>query len=406
MDYKGIRDGQKVAKKGIIILFIMAVIKLTVGYITGLEVVVAYGINTFADMIGIFAAYIGLKLSFKNADAHFRYGYYKIETVISLLISLGIIYLGGRIFLESFSVLDTENTGQFFGIAVAATLTGMWHAWRLSRELVEAGIKANSLSLIASGKDKGKDALAGFAILASIFANYFQIPYVEGAVSFVISLMILKEGLTTFKESLLYLLDYWNDPKMIKKIKKIFRKEKDLILKVRKVKLRRAGTFILGEAFVEINPFAGIQDLRAELDFLSKEIKEVDPYLKDFSIYTHIPKLRNLKIAVPVKKGEDMDAELAGTLEETRGYVFVEIKNGVMDSFYFQEFLAGDSPEKNKTLQLIYLLKEEKVNVLINNKLNSLLYYNLRRTHNILVYPNFSDVRTVEGTIKLLLIDI
>ena len=42
---------------------------------------------------------------------------------------------------------------------------------------------------------------------------------------------------------------------------------------VKKLRLRRAGNFIFGESFVEINPFAGIEDLREELDLLQGKSK-------------------------------------------------------------------------------------------------------------------------------------
>jgi len=37
--------------------------------------------------------------------------------------------------------------------------------------------------------------------------------------------------------------------------------------------------------------------------------------------------------------------------------------------------------------------------------MHSLIDYQLRRLHNVEVYPNFSNVKDVENTVKLLLID-
>ena len=264
-----------------------------------------------------------------------------------------------------------------------------------------AGERVNSLSLIANARDKKMDVFAGFIVLVSIIANYQKIPYVESAVTIVIALIILRVGILSAKESLFFLLDYWNNPRLFRKIKKILKHEKDLITKIHKIRLRRAGTFIFGEAFVEINPYAGIQDLREELDLLRAKIMDLDPYIRDFPIYTHISKSDNVKVALPVKSGKSLKAKVASNLKETHSYLFVTLKKGKVNDFYVKTLRAKDK----KPVEFANFLKDEKANIIINNKLNSLIYYNLRRTHHILIYPNFSDVKTVGETLKLLMLD-
>ncbi|MFC1615980.1 cation diffusion facilitator family transporter [Patescibacteria group bacterium] len=401
MNKTALIHGEKVAKHAIIHLIVLGCIKTVVGLVTGMTVIMADAISSFADTLSVFASYIGLRLSRKSANKNFEYGYYKVETFMALIISFSIIYLAYEIFMRSLETFSNPSEGQFRYFAIIATMAAIVHSVRLSKKLQDAGRKVNSLSLIASGKDKFMDVFAGFAIIASVLANYQGVPYIEGVISMIISLIILKEGLLTGKESLFYLLDYWNDPILTRKIRKIFREEKDLIVKVKKLRLRRAGTFIFGQAFVEINPFAGIQDLREELDLLQEKIKSLNPYIKDFSIFSHISKSEVVKIAVPIKSGQNLDAKIASTLKETSAYLFANIKKSKVESFYIKKL----SKENKKTIEIAEFLKHEKVNILIDNKLSSLVYYNLRRTHHILIYPNFSDIKTAGDTIKLLMID-
>ena len=77
------------------------------------------------------------------------------------------------------------------------------------------------------------------------------------------------------------------------------------------------------------------------------------------------------------------------------------IVNGKIGDYYIKELKESEK----KPTQLDNFIKQEKVNILIDNKLNSLVYYNLRRTQHILIYPNLSDINTVKDTIELLLID-
>jgi len=402
MQNNALLEGERVAKVSIFRLLLLGMLKLTVGLFTGLTVIIADSISTFADTLGVFASYIGLRLSRKTADEHFKYGYYKIETFAALLISLGIIYVGSLILIRSIDTFNLAPTGQHRIYAIFMTIMAIISSYFLFKSLKKAGDAANSLSLIASAQDKKMDVFAGFAVLISIIANYNSIPYVEGIVSGIISLLILKVGIFSAKESLFFLLDYWDDPIMSRKIKKILTSEKDLIINVKRLKLRRAGTFVFGQAFVEINPFAGIQDLREELNFLQQKIESINPYIKDFVIYSHIPKSDKIKIAIPITKGKDLNAKVASTLKSTTAYLFVEIRDNKVGKFYTKKLAI----QQKNPVEFSNFLKDEKINVLIDNRLNSLIYYNLRRTHHVLIYPNFSDIHKAKDTLKLFLIDL
>ena len=394
-------EGEKIAKQSIIKLFLLSLIKGAAGIFTGMTVIVADAVSTLADTLGIFAAYIGLKLSRRTADSKCEYGYYKIETFAAFLISLGIIYVGYVILVDSIESFTTPTPGSFYAFGILATLISIIASIMLSKKLAEAGAKVNSLALTASAKDKRTDVFASFGVLLSIVANYLEIPYVEGTISSLIALVILKEGISSAKESLFFLLDYWDDPKLYNQIRKIFEQEKDLVLEVKKLRLRRAGTFIFGEAFIKLNPFAELQDLREELELLQRKILELNPYFKDFSIYTSVPKSEKIRVAVPIKKGTTLNSELAPTLKSTNAYLFTEIKNNKIHNSYIKKL----SKEDKKPVELANFLKKEKVNILIDNNLNSLLYYNLRRTNHILIYPQFGDVKNASDTLKLLLLD-
>lgn len=396
-----LREGEKAALHGIFKLVGLGIIKIIAGLLTGMTVIIADAISTFADTLGIFASYIGLRLSRKSADEHFKYGYYKIETFAALVISIGIIYLGYYIFRESIKTFMEPKQANFYTVGMIATIIAIISSYLLWKKLQAAGEKANSLSLIASAKDKKMDMIAGGAVLISIIANYQNIPYVEGIVSIIISLIILKVGITCSKESLFFLLDYWNDPILTRKINKVFNAEHDLIIKVRRLRLRRAGTFIFGEAYVDINPYAGIVDLREELNILQDKIKKLNPYIKDFAIYSNIPKTKKARIAIPIKRGRGMNATVASTLSETIGYLFVDLKDEKIARHYFRSLKKS---QKNP-VQLSNFIKKEKVNILIDNNLNSLIYYYLRRTHHVFIYPHFADIKNAKKTVELLLID-
>jgi len=399
---KNLIVGERIARSSLLTLVGLTIVKAFAAYFTGMVVLVADMLSSITDIISLFASYIGLKLSRKTADNKFEYGYYKVETFGSLLVSLLIVYFGYKVFGDAAESFWAAPTGLFHAVGFATTFISIIFSVRLARKLADAARRTNSISLMNNAIDKKLDIVASFAVLASILSNMYSIQYVESVISMVMAVMIIKVGIDSTKESLFYLLDYWDNPKLLRKIKKIILKNTEIVLKIKKIRMRRAGTFIFGEAFIEVNPFADMVDLREEIDLMTKQIQEANPYIKDFTIFTHLTKFKRIRIAMPVQEGYGLKAKLAKSLKKTVAYEFVDIKGQKVSKKYRKRIKAPSKDAKD----LINFLKKEKINVVIDNGLNSLVYYNLRRYSHIQVYPNFSNIKTVGDAVKLLTIDL
>lgn len=397
-----LQHGSHVAFVSMVKIFLLAVLKTIVGLTTGMVVLIADALASFADMTALFATYLGLRISQKSEDKGFRYGYYKVETVASLIVSLIIIYLGIKIFfdsLERFQELE-ESSYQFLGIIMVAI--SIIESRHMAHKLKHTGNEINSRSLINCGIDKTVDVYVQIAVFAGILANTFHIPYVEGTIGMGISLMTLKVGLESAKESLFFLLDYFDDQKMIDKIRDKIKEKSHIINDIHDIRMRRAGTVIFGEAVLDINPYIEVRDIRNELNRLEHAIENVDEYIQHFSLLIAIPHPRKIRVALPVRNKKDLHSNLADSMVEAKYYLFVDISAGKIKKFYFKEFNFNPSDFGG----IVEFFEKERINVIINNNMHSLLYYNLRHLKKIQIYPNFNNVDDAENTIKLLMIDL
>jgi cation diffusion facilitator family transporter len=396
-------QGERIAKKSLINLIMMTGLKAIAAYLTGMVVLLADTLSTITDIISLFASYIGLKLSRKSADKNFGYGYYKVETFGALIVSLLIIYFGYDVFKQAVENLYVEPTGQAHIIGLVVTIVSVFFSISLARKLADAARKTNSMSLMNNAVDKKLDIVASFAVIGSIVANMYGVMYVESVISMVMSVMILKVGVDSTKEALFYMLDYWDDPIMIRKIRKIILHKTDVVLSIKRIRMRRAGTFIFGEAFVEINAFADLIDLKEELEIMDKEIKELNPYIKDFTIHTQITKTKKIRLAIPVTgEGSGLNAKIASSLRKTKAYEFIDIRGSRVSKKYRKKI----KPEEKGSEAFVEFIKKEKPNIIIDNGLKSLMYYNLRHTNHIRVYPHFSNTKVVDDAVKLMMIDV
>lgn len=380
---------------------VLAALKAVVGYSTGIVVLMADALSSFSDMLGIFASYIGLKMSQRRADTGFKYGYYKAESFAAFLASVLIIALGLEVLKESYERLFALEASHDHLLAIGQVSVTIAISLHLSFSLIKTGKKINSLSLINSGKEKRSDLIAQIAVIAGIAASYFKIPYLEGIIGMILSVLILKVGIQSGKESLFFLLDYFDDQELVEKVKKIIITKSRIVRSVKNIRMRRAGTYIFGEAFLEINPMVETKDIRNDLNVLNEKIAKASKHLKDFSIFFEVPATRKIRVAVPVKNDDGLKSLLASTFEETRYYIFVDVQDGKILGIHSKPFPF-------RTFDFIGItgfLQKEDAKIVINNNMHSLLFYNLRRLHHILVYPHFQNITDVENTIKLLLID-
>lgn len=401
-EHANLEYGAKVSLIAIVRILALGILKAVVGYTTGMVVLVADALASFSDVLGLFATYIGLKISEKSADKGFRYGYYKVETVTSLIVSAIIIYFGIEILIESIERLQhpAESSNQFLGVFVViiASVQSIY----LAKRLKNAGKKINSTSLLNCGKDKLLDVYVQFAVLGGIAANYFNIPYLEGSIGIGISIMTLKVGYDAAKESLFFLLDYFDDQKLIKTVRKTILKKSKIVQGITDLRMRRAGTFIFGEAVLEINPYTDAKTIRNELKNLNETIINLDEYIKDFALLIAIPKPEKIRVAVPANECKKLNSKLAENMEETTHYIFVDIVNNKVVNTYCKKFTFTPA---NINKMVDYFI-DEKTNIIINSNMHSLLFYNLRHLKNIQVYPNFYNVVDVKSTIKLLMLDL
>jgi cation diffusion facilitator family transporter len=400
-DTDNLKYGSRMALFGIAEIVLLALFKATLGYMTGIVVLIADALSSGADLLTLFASYVGLKISQRPADKNFKYGYYKAETFAAFITSLAIIYFGLEILMESVGRITTMEPSQNQYLAVISVAVSTVVTLHLARFLQKTGKKINSIALIDTGKEKKMDLLMQVAVLIGVGASYYRIPYLEGIIGIVISGMTLKVGLETAKESLFFLLDYFNDPDMLDKVKKIIRAKSHIVKSIKDIRMRRSGTIIFGEAFLEIDPYAQTKDLRNDLNNMQEEIKRSSPYLKDFLLFVTVPRPSTIKVALPVKEDKGLQSKLAHLYEDTKAYIFVNVKKDRIVSYYGRNF----NYKPDDFSAILRFLEGEKVNVVINNDMHSLIYYQLRRLHNVEVYPNFSNVKDVENTVKLLLID-
>lgn len=274
-----LKRGEKVAKYSTYINLFLTVVKGAVGYISGSISLIADAMHSFSDVFSSLAVYLGLKISQRKPNQRFPYGYYKVETFVSFVVSVLILVAGIEIMYESIKSIINPHTLKYPTIGIVIALLSAIICYILAIYKEKIGKKIGSQALINDGKHSLIDTFSSLIVFIGILSSFFGYEWIEGLAGIIISILIFHMGIELCKADILALLDAGIDPKIINKIKNIAEKV-DGVRGAHAIRLRRCGPYIFGEMHLELDPEKTIKDAHKIIlkvkDKVKDEIKSVD----------------------------------------------------------------------------------------------------------------------------------
>ena len=205
---------------GIVANIFLVIFKTTIGLLSNSIAIVLDAVNNLSDVASSLITIVGTKLAGKEPDKKHPFGHGRIEYLSAMLIAVIILYAGITSLFESGKQIIHPETPEYnpvlliiIGVAVVVKIVLGFYVKRV-------GKKVNSDSLINSGEDATLDAVISFSTLAAagIFL-FFQIS-LEATLGAIISVVILKSGISMLKSTISQLLGEQSDIEVAKKIQK------------------------------------------------------------------------------------------------------------------------------------------------------------------------------------------
>ena len=167
-------------------------------------------VHSFSDVLTTLIAWIGVKVSKKEADNSHPYGHERLECVASLILGLVLLATGigvGKVGAENILSGHYESLaipGTIALVAAAVSIIGkeaMYWYTRYYAKLI------NSAAFLADAWHHRSDALSSIGSLIGIGGAMLGYPVLDSVASVVICLFIVKVALDISKDSLVKMLD-------------------------------------------------------------------------------------------------------------------------------------------------------------------------------------------------------
>ncbi len=349
--------------RSVILNVILALSKLTVGFISQNNLIVADGIHSVSDVVSSTFILISIKISGKKSE-RFPYGLHKVEDLASLIGGLIILYAAFYIFREALvknhpltSNFKTTYLIIFLTLILLSQSTFAIFESKASKKLNSPGVNTDLL-------DWSLDAGSTMIALLGIIMHHFGIMHAQRVAMAIIALIISKEALETIKNSLFTLLDASIDKKIVEKAKSIIMSH-PAVDNLKTIYIRRAGSIYIADITLQIkerNMFIA----HDTIDTIEKKLKDEIPGLEIITLHYEPSTDKPQKKAVLL----DENGNIAKRIRDvTKVKILTKTKDGKDIEYTIDNAFYGRG--KGHSLKLLTWLVKEDLSEVVFNPISS-----------------------------------
>ncbi len=284
MSSSNLKTGAIFAQAAFLIVLVVGIVEVIAASFATSTALLADGIQSFATSLIFLIIWIGIRLSGRSPDGTFHFGYYRIESLGSLIAAFVLSVFGGFILFEAYNAWITQrgvtNAETALLVAsVSAVVVLAVSAWinRASRRLGSNALKVGGLSGVL-------DALASVAVLIGVsLSRYLGVLHADSIAGILIAGAIFVSAYSIFKESSLVLVDACSCGDIVGAIGEMARSIKG-VKEVHSIRLRKLGPYLTGDMHVVVSSEMLVREADQIATEVEEKIKQMFDKVLDFKI--------------------------------------------------------------------------------------------------------------------------
>jgi len=345
--------------------------KLVVSSLSGSLALQADAFDNLTDIIMVFAAIVGIYYAKKKPNKKFPYGYYKIENIISLIISMVIFFTAYNIIVTSFSQISETIAGAPKQIIVTPTIflfliISLLISFLSTIYLKVVGKQTKSPIIQSQATEKLYDNLISSSVIIGFISALFGVNLVDSIISLVIALLIIKGGYDIFLTSTKTLLDAVIDFDKRNELYKIIDRFPN-VKEIENIEIRSYGRYIFLEVVIELNKELHLHQVELLKDSISVKIKAEFPEIFKIIIISQAQPKEIIKIAVPINEDNGLNSKISGHFGESPFFSIMELQEKYNQFKLINHFIVPNKfkdEEKRKGILISEWFLEEKIDKL------------------------------------------
>lgn len=282
------RDIRHVTVVGAWINALLASIKLTAGYLSQSQALIADGLHSVSDLMSDFLLLFAARHATRDADAEHPYGHGRIETLFGIAqglilggFAVGIAYDAAQRLLEPARLLQPGIAALVIaGVAVLAKEGLYRYTLRAARRLRSNMLRGNAW-------DHRSDAISSVIVVVGVSGTLLGLPYLDALAAIGVALMIVKIGWDLIWQSLRELIDTALDAETVERIRQQILRVSG-VRHVHMLRTRKSGGDALVDVHIQVDPTLSVseghrigervrKDLIAEIEEVADVTVHIDP---------------------------------------------------------------------------------------------------------------------------------
>lgn len=377
----------------------LLIFKLIFGILTNSLSLQADAYDNMTDIIMYVTAITGIIFTRKKPNEKFPYGYYKLENIISLIISIFIFITAYNLFLQSISDFINYFSGNpriisfsshVFIFLIVSLITSLVLTIYLKKIF-----KSNLSPIIESeAKEKMSDILISSSVLIGFIGFSLGFYLLDSIIGIFIIIFIVKAGYEIFISSVKILLDAVFDFEKKTAIIKLI-ESTPKVKKIENIEIRSYGRYIFLELELSLDKSFPLYQIDALKNMLNFDIKKAFPMIFKIIIIINSHEKVITKVAVPLENNKDIESTISEHFGDCPYFGFLEFEGGLLlQSKIIPNEFAQE--EKRKGILVSEWLISEKIDkIYLKNALNKGPSIILEQNFIVIVLIDLDNLREI-----------
>lgn len=389
-----LEKGEGAARMSTLVTVALTAVKAIVGYLSGSIALLADALHSLSDVFTSLAVWLGLRLSQRTPSERFPYGFYRVETLTFLLVSVIIVASGAQILAESFTRILTPQALTLRLVTLPVASLSAVVSFLLFQYKSHIGRETNSQALLGEAKHSMVDVWSSILVFVGILAHCLGLVQAEPTAGFLIGLLTVWLGVGMGKDAVLILLDACLKPELVTRMRRIA-VEVFGVKGVHDIRVRRSGPFVFAEMHVELDRTMSVEKAAQISDTIEDEIRRSIKQLDSLLVRTEPTKKEACTIVVPVQDSAGLDSRISDHFGRSPYFIFIDWRDDQPASWFVVEN-PGARLEKRRGIESAHLLARHKADVLVAREVGEGPYHVLRDSSiQILDLNRKSDIKEI-----------